>query len=185
MDGLWPLLATKRAAIPSSVCSATLASRSRKAIARRSASCNLQRSLAGRFLRSLIRRELIRGLTPKSAGKRKPSRETCGRWRGFRKPRHLPQVSRDGFRLPALFGVNPRISSRRINERKNRPAKLRCKLHDAERLAIAFRLRLAKVALQTLLGIAALLVANNGHRPSMKFCQSGNQCFVVAISAVA
>ena len=48
---------------------------------------------------------------------------------GHGQARHLAQISRDGFGLAALFGVNARIRSRRIDECENRPAKFRGQLH--------------------------------------------------------
>ena len=46
-------------------------------------------------------------------------------------PRHLSKISRDRFALSAFFRIDPRVRPGRIDQRKNRPPKLRRELHHA------------------------------------------------------
>src|SRR4029077_4054855 len=57
--------------------------------------------------------------------------------------------------------------------------------HHPQRFAIALRLRLAEIAHQSLLGVAAFLVTHHRHRPTVKFGQPRDDGFVVAVSAIA
>src|SRR5713101_2334221 len=101
-----------------------------------------------------------------------------------RQPRHLAQVPRDRFALPALFRVDSRIRARRIDQRNNGPAELRRELHHAQCLPVAFRLRLAKIPDQPLLRVAPLLMADDRHRTPVEFSQPRNNGFVVGVAAV-
>src|SRR5262249_36633379 len=74
-------------------------------------------------------------------------------------PRHLAQVIGDGFSLAPFLGVDARISSGGVHESEDRAVELLRKLHNAKRLAIAFRFWHAKIPLFALPGRAAFLVA--------------------------
>src|SRR6266850_5873017 len=102
-----------------------------------------------------------------------------------RQPRHLPQVPRDRFALPAFFRVNSRICAWRINKRENRPAELRRELHHAQRFPVTLWFWLAKIPDQPLLRVASLLMADDRHRTSVEFSQAGNNGFVVGVAAVS
>ena len=102
-----------------------------------------------------------------------------------RQPCHFPQISRNRFALPALFGVDSGIRAGRVDKRENRPAKFRGELHHAQGFAIAFRLGLAKIPSHALLGVAPFLMANHRHRATMKLRQSGDHRLIVAKRAVA
>ena len=77
---------------------------------------------------------------------------------------HLAQVEGDRLGDAALLRLDPRIRRRRIDEDDDRPAELLGQPHDAQRLAIALRARIAEVAVDLLLGVAALLVADDRDR---------------------
>src|SRR4029077_14301949 len=100
-------------------------------------------------------------------------------------PGHLPQIACDRFALAALFRVNAGIRALRIDKREDGAAELRRELHHPQRLAIAFRLRLPEIPNKPLLGIAALLVANDGHWSSAILRQARNDGLVVRVPTVA
>ena len=56
------------------------------------------------------------------------------------------------------------------------------KLHRAQSLAIAFGIRLAEVAMQPLLGVAALLRAQHQHFPAAKVRHAADHRGIVAES---
>ena len=60
--------------------------------------------------------------------------------------RHFAQVEGNRFGLAAFLRVHSRISTRSIHEDHYRPPKFRSELHRAQRLAIAFRLRLSEIS---------------------------------------
>ena len=104
---------------------------------------------------------------------------------GHGQARHLAKIARDGFGLAALFGIDSRIGAGRIDKRKNGPAEFCGQLHHAQRLAIAFRLRLAEIQRHALFGVSALLLADQHHRASVISREAGDHRGIVAIGAVA
>ena len=78
--------------------------------------------------------------------------------------RHLAQVEGDRFGDAALFGFDARIRRRRIDEDDDRPAELFGHAHQPDGLAIALGPRVAEVAVDLLLGVAALVMADDHHR---------------------
>ena len=104
---------------------------------------------------------------------------------GNGQPRHLAEIAGDGFSLAALFGVDAGIRAGRVNERQYRAAEFCRELHDAQCLAIPFGLGLAEIAVDALLGVASLLMADDGYGAAAKFCQAGDERFIVAKAAVA
>ena len=100
-------------------------------------------------------------------------------------PRHLPQIARNGLGLPAFLGVDSGIRPGRIHEREDRPVELRRHAHDAQRLAISFRLGHPEVPLHFLLRVVALLVADDRHRLAVKPGHPGYQSRIVTKDAVA
>src|ERR1700730_18265844 len=104
---------------------------------------------------------------------------------GHRQARHFAQVERDRFGLSAFLSVQARVGPLRIDERKNRPAILRGQLHHTQRFAIALWFWLTEISHEPLFGIAALLMANNRHRPPVKFPKACDDRLVVAVSAVS
>jgi len=75
--------------------------------------------------------------------------------------RHLEDVAPNGFGLPSFFGVDARISPRRIHEGEHRQLEFLGRLHQAQGLAIALGLAHAEVPHGALFGIATLLVAEH------------------------
>src|SRR6185312_12629975 len=100
-------------------------------------------------------------------------------------PRHLAQVAGDCFCLAALFRSQPWIRTRRIDKSEDRPLKLFRHLHAAQSLAIALWIRLAEVAIHTLLGVAALLVANHHHFVAVITSHAADNRGIVAVTPVA
>src|SRR5262249_31975468 len=87
--------------------------------------------------------------------------------------------------LAALFRVNAGIGALRIDEHKNRTAEFRGEIHCAQSLAIALRLRLAKVAADALLGVASLLAADDEHGLAVKTRHAGDESRVIREATVA
>src|SRR5260370_12938893 len=100
-------------------------------------------------------------------------------------PRHLPQTACDGFGLSALFGTEAGISSRSIYESKNWAVKFLCELHHRKGFAIDLRIGLAKVAVNTRLDVAALLVAQYNHLFPVKTGYTTDESGVVAEKTVS
>ena len=88
--------------------------------------------------------------------------------------RHLAQVERDRLSDAALFGFDARIGRRRVDEHDDRPAELLGQPHHAQRLAIALGPRVAEVPEDLLLGVAALLVADDQHRLAVEAREAGH-----------
>ena len=99
--------------------------------------------------------------------------------------RHLEQVARDGLGLVALLGADARIRARRVDERDERQAEALGEPHEAQRLAIALGLGHAVVAAHALLGVAALLVADEHHRAVVEPRRAADDGEIVAIHAIA
>ena len=100
-------------------------------------------------------------------------------------PRHLPQVARNGLRLPALLGVDARIGARRIQERDDRPPELGRQLHHPDRLAVTLRLGHSEIAEQFLLGVPPLLLADHHYGPAFEERETGHDGGIVAEAPVA
>ena len=78
---------------------------------------------------------------------------------------HFVDVAADGFGLAALLGLDAGESAGRVHEGEDRQAELLGRLHETQGLAVALGARHAEVAQRALLGVAALLVADDhaGH----------------------
>ena len=100
-------------------------------------------------------------------------------------PRHLAQVVGDGFSLSALLGAQAGIRADDVDQRDHRTVPLLGELHEAQRLAVALRIGLAEVAIDALLGVAALLRAEHGNFPSLETRHAADHGGVVAKAAVA
>ena len=72
-------------------------------------------------------------------------------------------VARDGFGLAALFRAKAGIGAGQIDEADDGAAELLGNFHAAQRLAIAFGMGHAEVALDAFLGGAAFAVADHQH----------------------
>ena len=62
---------------------------------------------------------------------------------------------------PRSSDSTPGVGGRRVDEDDDRPAELLRQLHHAQRLAVAFRPRVAEVAEDLLLGVAPLLMPDD------------------------
>ena len=99
--------------------------------------------------------------------------------------RHLPQVHGDRLGLSALFRADAGVRALRVDEAEDRQLELLRELHHPQRLAEPFRLRLAEVAGDLLLRVAALLVPDHADRHAAEPAEAGHDGGVVAELAVA
>src|ERR1051326_937620 len=74
---------------------------------------------------------------------------------------HLTKIHSDRFGDVALLGSNPRKSSWCIDQRNHRNSKFFAQPHQAQRLAVALRMRASEIAHYVLLGVASFLVRDN------------------------
>ena len=95
-------------------------------------------------------------------------------------------------RLTAIASATPRSSDsmpgirrRRVDEHDDRPVELLGEPHRAQRLAVPLRPRVAEVAEDLLLGVAALDVADEQHRLALVVGEAGHDRVVVGEAAVA
>ena len=98
---------------------------------------------------------------------------------------HLVEVAADRLRLPALLGADAGIRAGRVDEREQRQAELLRELHQAQRLAIALGPRHAEVAVDLLLGVAALLVADHHAGLAVEAREPADDRRIVGVGAVA
>ena len=100
-------------------------------------------------------------------------------------PRHLVQVRGDGFGLAPFLGTDAGIGAGSIDQGDHRPAEALGLLHQAQRLAVAFRVGHAEVAPDVLLDIAPLLVPQDGHRDGIEEADAADDGRVVGEAAIA
>src|SRR4051812_11287437 len=98
---------------------------------------------------------------------------------------HLAKIPRNRFGLSALFGTESRIRARRIHKCEQRPLELLRHLHKAQRLAIAFWIRLAEVAIDARFDVASFLMADDHNLFAGQSRYSADKGWVVAKVAVA
>src|SRR4029077_7046864 len=79
-------------------------------------------------------------------------------------PGHLDDVPRQRLRLAPLFGAEAGVGAGRVDERDDRRGELRRHLHQTQGLPVALWVGHAEVALEILLGVPALLVADHHDR---------------------
>src|SRR5437867_5506825 len=91
----------------------------------------------------------------------------------------------DGLGLPSLFRVDAGVCAGSVDESENRPAEFFCNFHDAERFAVAFRLGHAEIAIQLLLRISSLLVADEADRRVRHESETAHDRGIVTKVAVA
>ena len=99
--------------------------------------------------------------------------------------RHLAQVQRDRLGDATLFGLHARVGGRRVHQADHRPAELLGHLHGAQRLPVALGTRVAEVARDLLLGVAALLVTDDQHRLIVVLGKAGDDGLIVAEAPIA
>ncbi len=83
-------------------------------------------------------------------------------YHGNLQARHGHQIVGDGVALAALLGLGAAEGALRVNETENGAAELLRLAHEAQRLAVPFRLRAAEVAADALLEVLALLLSDDG-----------------------
>ncbi len=98
---------------------------------------------------------------------------------------HLAQVERNGLGHAAFFRFDARVRRRRVHEADDRTAELFGHFHQAQRLAVTLGARVAEVAVNLLLGVAALLVADHQHRPAVVVGHPRHNGVIVGKAAVA
>lgn len=98
---------------------------------------------------------------------------------------HFAQVAGNGLCLTALFGPDAGIGARGIDEGDHRQLELLGHLHQAQRLAIAFGIGHAEVAVDLLLGVAPFLVADHHYRLAVETGQAADYGVVIAEITVA
>src|SRR6476619_229588 len=98
---------------------------------------------------------------------------------------HLTKVHSDRLRNVALLRSDTWKSARRIDEGNYRHAEFFAETHQAQRLAIALRMRAPEVAHHILLGIAPLLVSDNDATLAAEHRHSAWHCAIVGKAAVA
>src|SRR5438067_5141574 len=74
---------------------------------------------------------------------------------------HFTQVMGNGFGLASLFGPQTGVSSGGVDKSEDGAPEFFGKLHSANCFAVAFRIRHAEIAIDLLLGVAGLLMAND------------------------
>ena len=104
---------------------------------------------------------------------------------GGAQARHFTQITGDGLGLTALFRANARIGAGGVNKGDDRQLELFRHLHKTERLAVAFRIWHAEIAVDLLLGIAPLLVADNHDRLAFEAGEAANYGVIIAKVPVA
>src|SRR5438270_13017963 len=87
--------------------------------------------------------------------------------------------------LSVLLGSDARIGARSVDERHEGEAVPLRELHQPDRLAIALRMRGAEVAVQAVLQVASLLVADETDRAAVEAADPGDDRGIVGPCAVA
>ena len=99
--------------------------------------------------------------------------------------RHHLQRLRDRLGLATLLGAEPGIRARRVDEANDRALESRREPHEARRFAIALGARHAEVAMDVVLRVAALLVAEHEHFPFIELRDAADDRRIVAEAAIA
>ena len=86
---------------------------------------------------------------------------------------------------PRSSAPMPGIRAGRVDEGEQRQPELLGELHEPQRLAVALRARHAEVAVDLLLGVAALLVADHHARLAVEAREAADDRRVVGVAAVA
>src|SRR5262249_8748371 len=100
---------------------------------------------------------------------------------------HLAEVDRNRFRDAALFGFDAGIGRRRVDEHEHGTTELFREAHRSERLPVSLGARVAEVAKDLFLGVAAgaLDVADDQHRLPFVVGKAGHDRVIVGEAAVA
>ena len=104
---------------------------------------------------------------------------------GSPEPCHLAEVAGDGLGLAPLFGADAGKGAGGIHEGDDGELEPLGHLHEAERLAVPFGIRHPEVAVDLLLGIVPLLVADDHDRFAVQARRTADDGMVVAEEPVA
>src|SRR5207244_11646829 len=88
-------------------------------------------------------------------------------------PRHQSVRACDRTALSVLLGGDSGICARRVHERDQRKTLPVRELHHAHRLAVSLRMRRAEVAVDPVLDVAPLLLADDPDRSSVELSDTG------------
>src|SRR4029079_2401165 len=91
----------------------------------------------------------------------------------------------DGLGLAALFGVDAGVGTGRVDEREEGQGEFLGELHEAQRLAVAVRARHPEVAVDLLLGVAPLLLADHHARLAVEAGETADDRRIVGVCAIA
>lgn len=104
---------------------------------------------------------------------------------GYAQLGHFEEISGDGFRLSALFGLESGESAGRINKRDDRESEAFGQFHKAERFAVSFRVGHAEVAVLAHFRVHPFLVADEHDRLPVQVSEAAHDGVVIAPAAVA
>ena len=104
--------------------------------------------------------------------------------------RHLERQAgggraRDGLGLASLLGADAGIGAGSVHQRQKRDLETVGKLHQAHRLAVAFRPHRAEIVLDAACRVRALLLADHRHRLAAEAGEAADDRLIVAEIAVA
>src|SRR5229473_4129038 len=99
--------------------------------------------------------------------------------------RHLHEIARDRLGLTALLGAEPGIRAGRVHQGDDGRTELLGQMHEAQRLAITLGVGHPEVAVQILLGVAALLVPDHHDAHAVEPRPAAHQGGIVAEQPVA
>src|SRR5579884_44170 len=105
--------------------------------------------------------------------------------RRHRQPRHRRLRARDRAALAVLLGRDPRVGPWRVDERDHREAEALREVEDADRLLVALGIRHAELAVEALLDVAPLLVADERDGAAVEAAQPRDERAVVGAAPVA
>src|SRR5262249_18566610 len=91
----------------------------------------------------------------------------------------------DSLGLAALLGADARVGAGGVDEAEERDAELIGHAHEPLRLAVALGAGHAEVAVEVLLGVAALLLAEHDQRAAVEAGEAADDRRVVAEAAIA
>src|SRR5690606_2433049 len=100
-------------------------------------------------------------------------------------PAHALYAGSDHPRLPLLLRGQPGVRPRRVDEADDRQAELVRQIEHAHGLAVAARVAHAEVARDVLLGVAALLLADDDDLPAAELSQARDHRGVIAEGPVS
>ncbi len=104
---------------------------------------------------------------------------------GHAQARERQQVVGDGVALPALLGLHAAERALRVHEAHHGAAELLGLTHEAQRFAVALRLRAAEVARDALFEVASFLLRDHRHRATLDPAEAAHHGAVVAEHAIA